>query len=391
MQPSSREVLQYKPPRRLKAALAAVGVVLAVLVVVGVASRMWADHGRKQAARAGGVPTVEVVTARADKAARDLVLPADVAPFTNATIYARVSGYMKRWYPDIGARVRAGQVLAEIDTPDLDQQLIRARADLNTALANQALSRSTEARWKALLAQDAVSQQEYDEKSGDLAVKTSLVAAARANVAQLEATSGFKRVLAPFDGVVTQRGADIGGLVTAGSAGAPLYTVADVHKLRVYVRMPQSYTPQIKPGLTAKLLAPERPRDVFTATVVNDAQAITAQTGAMLVQLHIDNADGKLKPGQYVQAQFALPAAADTVTLPSTALMYRTAGPQVAVPDADGRVALHDVTIGRDLGSKVQIVAGVSAGQTVIDNPPDSLLDGDQVKVAAGKGGAARG
>jgi RND family efflux transporter MFP subunit len=383
MQPSNREILNYRAPRGLRLGLIVFGGVMAAVVVVGVLGRVSASQGLKKAVENAAVPTVELVSAKSDKAARELTLPADVQAFDNATTYARVSGYLKRWYPDIGARVHRGQLLAEIDTPDLDQQLARLRADLNTAIAQQRLSASTEQRWKALLAADGVSQQEYDEKAGDLAVKTSLVAAARANLAQLEATAGFKRVVAPFDGVVTQRATDIGSLVTAGSAGAPLYTIADARRLRIYVRIPQSYTPQIHPGMQARLLAPERPKDVFIATVVNDAQAINAQSGTMLVQLQINNADGRLKPGQYVQAEFSLPAAADTVTLPATALMYRAAGPQVAIVDAQGKVKLRNVVIGKDFGSKVQIASGVTANQKVIDNPPDAVLDGDTVKVVA--------
>ena len=289
--------------------------------------------------------------------------------------------------------MKRGQVLAEIDTPDLDQQLARARADLNTAKANQTLSRTTEARWKALLGQDAVSQQEYDEKAGDLAAKTSLVAAAGANLGQLQALAAFKRVVAPFDGVVTQRNTDIGQLVSASSAGAPLYTIAEINKLRVYVRVPQSYTPQIHAGMTADLRAPERPGQAFKAVVVNDANSINAQSGTLLVQLQIDNADGRLRPGQYMQADFKLGGGgADVLTVPATALIYRAGGPQVAVVGPGDRVAIHAVVLAKDLGTKVQIASGLSKTDRVIDNPPDALSNGDQVKVATpASKAAARG
>ena len=385
MQQSNREVLRYEPPRGLKLAAVVAVVAIAGIVAVGVITRVHADQGLKQTIADQAIPTVQLVPAKVDRAAQDLVLPADVQAFESATIHARASGYLKRWYPDIGAHVGRGQLLAEIDTPDLDQQLAQARADLNTATANQTLSRSTEARWKALLAQDAVSQQEYDEKAGDLAAKTSLVAAARANVGRLEATAAFKRVVAPFDGVVTQRTTDIGELVAAGGGGgeAPLYTIADVHRLRVYVRVPQAYTAQIKAGMGVSLTAPEHPGRIFKAVVVNDAKAINAQSGTLLVQAQIDNPDGSLKPGQYMQAEFNLPGAGDVVTVPASALIYRADGPQVALVSNGDRVTIRKVVLGKDLGTKVQIASGLSAREQVIDNPSDALADGDQVKVAA--------
>ena len=232
-----------------------------------------------------------------------LTLPAQLQAFENAGIHSRVSGYLKDWKVDIGSPVKTGQLLAEVDTPDLDQQLAQARADLATARANVALSETTAARWKNLLAKDAVSQQEYDEKAGDFAAKTSVVKAQEANVSRLLATSAFKRIVAPFDGVVTTRSTDIGQLISAGNPNdPPLFTVAQVDKLRVYVQAPQSYVAQIKPGMTARLMAPERPRETFTATVVSDAQAIQQQSGTLLVQMQIDNRAHKLKAGGYAQA-----------------------------------------------------------------------------------------
>ena len=382
MPPSESEVLRYAPPRGLRLAAVAAVILVAVVVTVGVLSRVHANQSLKAASADQTITAVELVQARLEKAAQDLVLPADVQALQSAAIHARVSGYLKWWGPDIGARVRRGQLLAELDTPDLDQQLAQARADLNTARANQTLSRSTEARWKALLAQDAVSQQEYDEKAGDLAAKTSLVKAAAANVGRLEATAAFRRVTAPFDGVVTQRATNVGDLVSA-AAGEALYTIADVRRLRVYVRVPQQYTPQLRPGMAVALHAPERPNQTFMASVVNDAEAINAQSGALLVQLQVDNTGGVLRPGEYLQARFDLPAPAEVVTLPATALIYRANGPQVAVVDSEGRVRLRRVALGRDLGAKVQITSGLGARDKVIDNPPDALADGDRVRVVS--------
>jgi RND family efflux transporter MFP subunit len=384
MPPNSRDVLAYAPPRNLKLiGLIAAGVAAAV-VVVGVVSRMHATQDVKQWTGDQIVPTVTLVTAKADAAPQVLTLPAQVQAFQNAGIHSRVPGYLKAWYVDIGAPVRKGQLLAEVDTPDLDQQLAAARADLATAHANAALSRTTAARWKNLLAKDAVSQQEYDEKAGDFAAKTSLVNAASANVARLQATSAFKRIVAPFDGVVTTRSTDIGTLISAGNpAEAPLFTVSQIDKLRVYVNVPQNYSPQIHKGMTAALTAPELPGQTFTATVVGDAQAIAAQTGSLLVQMQIDNRAGKLKAGSYMQAGMHLPAGPTLARIPASALITGANGSQVAALGPDGKVVLRKVVVARDFGSSIELSAGVAPNDKIIDNPPDDLAAGDPVKVAA--------
>jgi RND family efflux transporter MFP subunit len=246
-------------------------------------------------------------------------------------------------------------------------------------------------RWKELLAHDAVSQQEYDEKAGDLAAKSSLVDSASANVARLQAMTAFKRVTAPFDGVVTARAAHVGALVSTGGTDTPLYTIADVRKLRVFIRLPQSYVAQVKPGMVADLTSPERPKEVFQAKVVGDAQALNSQSGTLLVELQYDNAAGRLKAGGYAQASFKLPIAVDVATLPASALMYRTQGPVVATVDGQGVVTIRPVSIARDLGSSVQLASGVNVGAQVVDNPPDSLASGDKVHVLAPKAKPANG
>ena len=383
MPPNSRDVLAYAPPRNLKlVGLAAAGVA-AVVVVVGVLSRMHATQDVKQWTSDQIVPTVTLVTAKADTAPQTLTLPAQVQAFQNAGIHSRVPGYLKAWHVDIGAPVKKGQLLAEVDTPDLDQQLAAAKADLGTARANAALSQTTAARWKNLLAKDAVSQQEYDEKAGDFAAKTSLVTAASANVARLQATSAFKRIVAPFDGVVTTRTTDIGTLISAGNpAEAPLFTVSQVDKLRVYVNVPQTYSAQIHKGMTATLTAPELPGQTFTATVVGDAQAITAQTGSLLVQMQIDNRAGKLKAGSYLQASLTLPAGPSLARIPASALITGLNGAQVASVGPDGKVVLTKVTVARDFGTTIELSAGVAPNAKIIDNPPDDLAAGDPVKVS---------
>ena len=383
MPPNSHDVLRYAPPRHLKLIGLIALVIAAVVVVLGVISRVRADQGVRAWTTAQATPTVSLVTAKADSAPATLTLPAQLQAFESAGIHSRVSGYLKTWRVDIGATVKKGQVLAEVDTPDLDQQLAQARADLATARANQALSQSTEARWKNLLAKDAVSQQEYDEKAGDLAAKTSVVKAQEANVSRLVATEAFKRIVAPFDGVVTSRTADIGQLISAGNAAeAPLFTVAQIDRLRVYLQAPQSYVAQIHPGMTAKLTAPERPTETFTATVVTDAQSISPQTGSLLVQMQIDNRARKLRAGGYVQATLSLPATKQVARIPSSALINDQRGAHVAMVGPDGKVVMRPVTVARDLGQTIDIASGVLPGEKVIDSPPDDLGAGDLVKTS---------
>ena len=382
MPPNKHDVLSYRAPANLKL----VGII-ALLVALGVAAtgvigRVHANQNVKEWTREQLVPTVGLVTAKADKSAASLTLPAQVQAFQNAGIHSRVPGYLKAWHVDIGDRVRKGQLLAEIDTPDLDQQLAAARADLATARANAALSASTADRWKNLLAKDAVSQQEYEEKAGDALAKASVVNAAAANVSRLQATSAFKRIVAPFDGVITTRSTDIGALISAGNPNeAPLFTVSQIDKLRVYVNVPQNYSAQIEKGQTATLSAPERPGETITATVVGDSQAISAQ-GALLVQLQLDNHAGKLKAGSYVQAKLALKGGPAVARIPSSALITGEHGNLVATVGPDSKVVMRPVTIGRDFGSSLDIASGIAPNDKIIDNPPDDLAQGDLVKVA---------
>jgi RND family efflux transporter MFP subunit len=384
MPPNSRQqVLNYQAPRNLKLIGLIALAVGAAVVVVGVIGRVHSDQGERAWNKDQQVPTVALVQAKADTAPATLTLPAQLQAYESAGIRPRVSGYLKDWKVDIGSVVKKGQLLAEVDTPDLDQQLAQARADLATAKANQVLSQSTEARWKNLLAKDAVSQQEYDEKAGDLAAKTSVVTAAEANVGRLMATSAFKRIVAPFDGVVTTRNTDIGQLVTAGNAtDPPLFTVSQVDKLRVYVQAPQSYVAQIHPGMTARLTVPERPTETFTATVVADAQAISSQTGTLLIQMQIDNRSGKLKAGGYAQAALALSSSAKVARIPASALINDEHGVHVATIGPDGKVVMRPVTVARDLGQSIDIASGIAPGDQVIDSPPEDLSAGDAVRPA---------
>jgi multidrug efflux system membrane fusion protein len=385
------DVLAHKPPRHLKAIGAGALCLAAVAIGAGVVSRVSANQSTASWTDARAVPIVRVLSLKG-VGAGTLVLPGDVQAYHSAPIHARVSGYLKSWNADIGALVKAGQTIALIDTPDLDQQLAQAKADLATAVANQHLADTTARRWAQLLSKDAVSHQDAEAKDGDLEAKTALVASAKANVDRLEALESFKRITAPFDGVVTTRATDIGALINVGGASdVPLFTVADERKLRIYVRVPQSYSAAVKPGMTASFTVPEYPGRTFTAALATTAHAVTPQTGTLLIELQIDNADGALKPGDYAQVKFDLPSDGDAIRAPASALMFRDSGMQVAVLGPNDRVMIKSITINRDLGQTVEIASGVSRNDRVIDNPPDSLRAGDRVKIApaGGPGGEA--
>ncbi len=370
-----------------------IGAAVAALIIVGlgVASRIGATNDLKQAAADAAIPTVAIVLPKADGDAGALVLPGSLQAYNSAAIYARTNGYVRRWLADIGDHVRAGQPLAILDAPEVDQQLAQAQADYQTALANQRLAAITARRWSSMLAQDAVSRQEADEKAGDLAARSALANAALANVKRLKAMQGFTRLSAPFDGIVTSRSAQIGALVVAGNASAqPLFTVSDTHRMRVYVRVPQAYSASVRSGMAASLILPEFPGRTFAATLTSSSDAVDTQSGAVLVQLQADNADGALKPGAFTQVSFKVaPGHGNGLMLPGSAILYGKDGPTVAVVGKDGRVTVKAVAIARDEGSTVQLSGGIQPSDRVIDNPPDAIRSGDHVRVqqapAAGK------
>lgn len=389
------EALRRPRIRNLKL-MGGVAVAAALAVVAfGAMTRVRAADQLKTWTAAEAVPTVQVVPPSVRAGAQDLQLPGTVQAFYNAPIYARVNGYVKAWYRDIGDHVRAGQVLAVIDTPELDQQLARAKADLASAVAAQQLAQTTANRWTKLLGEDAVSKQEQEEKANDLLTKTAAVKAAQAQVDQYLAEASFQRLVAPFAGVVTARKTDVGALVNAGAgASSPeLFDVADVHKLRIYVRVPQSYSAALKPGMTAQVAVPEYPGRTFNATLVGSADAVNDQSGTVLVQLQADNGTGELKPGDYAQVTFAVPPQQGVVSAPSSALLYRRNGTMVATVGADSRVVLHPVVISRDLGNEVEIASGLTPQDRVVDNPPDDLARGELVRVTGveARAGGANG
>ncbi|MDR2187556.1 MAG: efflux RND transporter periplasmic adaptor subunit [Azonexus sp.] len=361
--------------------------VAAVIVVIGITTRL--SNGKKLEAwtKEQALPSVSVVTPDATEALSSIDLPARFEAYVRAPIHARTSGYLKKWYADIGAKVRAGEVLADLETPDLDQQLLQARADLATAKANEALAKTTADRWSALLDSDsgAVAPQEVDEKKGDYAAKRAVAQAAQANVDRLVATKGFAHLVAPFDGTVTARNTDVGALVNeGGNANSPaLFEVSDTRKLRLFVNIPQNYVGGIKPGATtATITVPEHPGQVFTATVESSAQAVDAASNAMLAQLIVDNRDSQLLPGGYANVNLQLPNAVTTFSIPSSALIFNKSGLQVATVVEGNKVHLNQVTIARDMGRTVAIGSGLTPADQVIENPPDGVAEGQLVHVA---------
>ena len=362
-------------------------VILALLVVAwGIFSRHRSDSQLKDWTQDQAVATVAVIAPQPMDAGNSLVLPGNVQAFNAAPLYARTNGYVSKWFVDIGSPVKAGEIMAVIDTPDVDQQLAAARADLQTAKANEALASTTSARWATLLKQDAVSKQESDEKSGDFAAKRAVTNAAAANVSRLVALQGFSRIVAPFSGVVTSRSTQIGQLVSAGAGTAqPLFTVSDVSKMRIYVRVPQVYSAEIKPGLHAQLVLPEYPGRTFDAVMTRTADAVDQQSGTVLVELQAANGDGALKPGAYAQVKFPITGTSGSVVVPASAILYRSDGTLVATVGPDSKAVLHQIKIGRDMGDTLEVTAGLQKNDRLIDSPPDSLETGDPIKIAQPK------
>ena len=358
-------------------------VVALVLAVWGVVSRVTARNRLGRETSQEAIPMVMVQKPAQSPPSQELVLPGSVQAFVEAPIYARTSGYLKVWYTDIGAPVKKGQLLAEIDTPEVDQQLRQAQADLATAQANYQLAQTTNERWKGLLANHAVSQQDADTRAGEAAATKATTASAQANVARLQELESFKRVVAPFDGVVTARNTDIGALINAGQAtGASLFRVADMRKLRIYVQVPEPYAPLTKPGIDVELRFNEHPGKGYPATLVRTAQALDPAARTLQVELQVDNTSGELFPGAYAEVHFKLPGSTTSLRVPATALVFRAQGLQVAVVGPANRVQLKKIIEGRDFGTSIEVLSGLAEGDQVVINPPDSLNDGSTVRIA---------
>lgn len=376
-------------PRKLRLyGTVAIGVLTAV-VVTGIISRSKGDAQLKEWTDAQAVPSVAVALPGTKPLNATLELPGRLEAYSRAPIYARVSGYLKGWKADIGAQVRAGQELAEIEAPDLDQQLLQARADLANAQAAAKLSAATLARRKTLLASNFVSQQEIDERSADLASKEAQVKSQQANVERLEALAAYKLVTAPFDGVVTERNTDVGALISGGTgSGAAMFVVSNVSKLRLYVNVPQSYLPAIKMGAKATVTVPEYADRTFPATIEASAQSVDVSSGTTRMQLAIENPKGELRPGAFANVKLALSSDVQPLSIPASALVFNSSGLRVATVTAGDKVLFKTVTIARDLGREIEIATGLSPDDRIIVTPLDGIADGDQVRIAgAGKDG----
>jgi RND family efflux transporter MFP subunit len=375
---------QPPSPRALRL-IGLIGLVIVVLVVgSGIAVRDLAARRLESWTDEQSIPTVAVVQPSHLAKGPALVLPARLEAWYQAPIFARVNGYLKSWNVDIGAPVKAGQLLAVIETPELDQQLTQARADLATAQANESLARTTAQRWEAMRGTDAVAQQDVDERTADYAAKTATVAAARANLDRLVATKEFARIVAPFDGTVTARNTDVGALINAGSSTTlqELFAVSDVRQLRVYVEVPQNYAPDVDAHTVAVLTVPEHPEQTYSAHVIATANAVNVNSGTTLVQLVVDNRAGKLMPGDYASVRFDLPNSSDTLRVPASALIFNAGGLQVAIVDNMNRVSFKTVTVTRDLGDAVEIGSGLTDTDRVVNAPPDGLASGDPVRIS---------
>lgn len=358
-------------------------VVALIVVMAGLASRRSLAESLKVRAEAQAVRSVVVIAPSQAGASAALNLPGRTEAWSRAPIYARVSGYLKQWTADIGAPVKAGQLLAEIDTPDLDQQLLQAQAELTTAMANAALAESTAKRWQELFASGMVSNQAVEEKKGDLAAKTSVVRALQANVERNQSLKRYTRIVAPFDGVVTARATDVGALISVGgAAGSELFVVSDTRKLRVYVSVPQSLVAMLRAGSLATLAVPERPGKRYAAAVQSMSRAISSASGGMLVQLSVDNAGGELLPGGFVNVSFEVPGASGALSIPPSALIFNKSGLRVATVGEGDKVLLKPVKVARDLGTTIELASGLAADDRVIESPPDGVENGDRVQIA---------
>jgi RND family efflux transporter MFP subunit len=379
-------VSENKSPTNAQGAIRA-GVAIGVAVLALVAWKVYAAHNAstklKEDTETQAIMAVATIKPKADASAGELVLPGSVQANYEAPIYARTSGYLKRWYIDIGTHVKTGQVLAEIDAPELDQQLRQAQADRASAEAGQRIAQSTAERWRGLRETGAVSKQDVDEKLSAAEASNAALQAAQANLQRLRELSSFKKIVAPFDGVITARNTDVGQLIVAGSNSGPeLFRIADTRQLRLYVRVPQSYAAQMRPEITADVRFPDRPGASYTARLERTSNAIDSTSRTMLAQLLVDNVKNELLPGAYAEVRFKLPPTqSGSLRVPANVLLFRGDGLRVATVDATNQVVMKPVALGRDYGAEVEVIEGLSAEDNVILSPPDSLMERTTVRV----------
>jgi membrane fusion protein (multidrug efflux system) len=376
---------EHSPPRsrRRLGIFGVVGVIAALLLVVtGIRAREDSSVKLKEWTDNQAVPSVAVVLPDPAALQATIDLPGRLEAYNRAPIFARVSGYLKSWNADIGARVKAGEVIAEIEAPDLDQQLLQARADLTNQEASAKLSDVTLARRRTLIASNFVSMQEIDERTADLNNKNAAVKSSQANVERLEALAAYKKIAVPFDGIVTARSTDVGALINAGGTTGPaMFVISDIRKLRVYVNVPQSFVPSIRIGAKAVISVPEYQNRTFVGTVEASSQAVDINSGTTQMQIVLDNSAGELMPGGYANVRLTLQHDGVPLNIPSSALIFDQSGLRVATVGPDDRVVLKTVKIGRDLGRNLELASGVSPDDRIISAPPDGVANGDQVRV----------
>jgi RND family efflux transporter MFP subunit len=368
-------------------------IVAVVIVVFGITTRKVADAKLQEWTEKQAVPVVAVAPPDMKGKKTTFSLPGRLEAYTQAQIYARVSGYVKNWQADIGTPVKSGQLLAEIDAPDLDQQIMQAEANLGSAKANSILSDATLKRGQSLITTYAISQQDLDQRAADASNKQGLVRAAQANLDRLLVLAQYKRLTAPFDGLVTSRTTDVGALINAGSGGGPpMFVVSETSKLRVYVNVPQNYVPSVPVGTKAQISVPEFPGRTFPAIVEKSAQSVDIASNATRIQLVVDNSRGELMTGDFTNVNFELPHPEFAISVPASALIFNQSGLHVAIVGNDGRIVLREVTIARDLGNEVEIGSGIVADDRVVINPPDGIATGEKVRIAGapGKPGEAK-
>ena len=386
-----------RQPRKMPRLLSVSAVSLVIAVAVG---GIWHRQSQEKAVAAwtdaAAIPTVDIVRPTKGAPGQQIVLPGDIHAWYEAPIYARVNGYLKNWYFDFGAQVKKGQVLADIETPEIDAQLTAAKAKLNAASAavkvrdaEAQFAKTTYARWRdsppgvVSVQERETKQAEYESGIARLNAAKADMAAAQAETDRLQSLESFKQVVAPFDGTVTARETDIGALINAGSAGnAQLFSVADTHKVRIYVKVPQRLTGNIHPGLTAELRLPQYPGKVFTAKATTTTRSVNTSSRTLLVELQADNPDGLLQPGTYVEAQLNLPSDPNTMLIPSSAILFRQHGLEAAVVGDDDKITLKKISLGRNLGVQVEVTEGLMPSDRIVDSPPDSLGSGDIVRIA---------
>ncbi len=369
-------------------------VIFAILGIYAVSQRMGERKALAQQTEQMAVPYVSVIHATPINANSEMVLPGTLKPFVESTIYARTNGYLKKWYKDIGSHVAKGDILAEIDTPEIDQQLAQSRADLVTAQANLSLSTLTAARYQDLIKTDSVSRQDLDNANGDLAARKAMVQSADANVKRLEELESFKRVYAPFPGIITQRNVDPGTLINAGNGGTAtkeMFDLAQIDPMRVYVAVPQAYSPSIHIGLKACLSLTELAQQHFCGQVVRTANSIDPNTRTLLTEVDVPNPAGTLLPGSYAEVHFDVKVTAQRLSLPVNAILFRPDGAMAAVVGANGRIDLKKITVGRDFGNSLEVLQGIDAADRIVINPPDALEQNELVNVAAEKASETSG